>query len=153
MNFAQVLLNLEILSQIKENDKISIQILPGEKRMFVDHYNYTISLSRWYNGYNREDSIKYIEELSQNIESSASYIINGNHIDDNEVLVTSIKKALIGLDSLKQTYLSDSVISSRIILIIEKLNTIIKNLTLSSSNTIETLNNMTESTLEQPNNY
>ena len=153
MNFAQVLLNLEILSQIKENDKISIQILPGEKRMFVDHYNYTISLSRWYNGYNREDSIKYIEELSQNIESSASYIINGNHIDDNEILVTSIKKALIGLDSLKQTYLSDSVISSRIILIIEKLNTIIKNLTLSSSNTIETLNNMTESTLEQPNNY
>ena len=153
MNFAQVLLNLEILSQIKENDKISIQILPGEKRMFVDHYNYTISLSRWYNGYNREDSIKYIEELSQNIESSASYIINGNHIDDNENLVTSIKKALIGLDSLKQTYLSDSVISSRIILIIEKLNTIIKNLTLSSSNTIETLNNMTESTLEQPNNY
>lgn len=153
MNFAQVLLNLEILSQIKENDKISIQILPGEKKMFVDHYNYTISLSRWYNGYNREDSIKYIEELSQNIESSASYIINGNHIDDNEILVTSIKKALIGLDSLKQTYLSDSVISSRIILIIEKLNTIIKNLTLSSSNTIETLNNMTESTLEQPNNY
>jgi hypothetical protein len=153
MNFAQVLLNLEILSQIKENDKISIQILPGEKRMFVDHYNYTISLSRWYNGYNREDSIKYIEELSQNIESSASYIINGNHIDDNEILVTSIKKALIGLDSLKQTYLYDSVISSRIILIIEKLNTIIKNLTLSSSNTIETLNNMTESTLEQPNNY
>lgn len=147
MNFVQVLLNLEILSQIKENDKISIQILPGEKRMFVDHYNYTISLSRWYNGYNREDSIKYIEELSQNIESSASYIINGNHIDDNEILVTSIKKALIGLDSLKQTYLSDSVISSRIILIIEKLNTIIKNLTLSSSNTIETLNNMTESTL------
>ena len=136
MNFAQVLLNLEILSQIKENDKISIQILPGEKRMFVDHYNYTISLSRWYNGYNREDSIKYIEELSQNIESIASYIINGNHIDDNEILVTSIKKALIGLDSLKQTYLSDSVISSRIILIIEKLNTIIKNLTLSSSNTI-----------------
>ena len=153
MNFAQVLLNLEILSQIKENDKISIQILPGEKRMFVDHYNYTISLSRWYNGYNREDSIKYIEELSQNIESSASYIINGNHIEDNEILVTSIKKALIGLDSLKQTYFSDSVVSSRIILIIEKLNTIIKNLTLSSSNTIETLNNMTESTLEQPNNY
>ena len=153
MNFAQVLLNLEILSQIKENDKISIQLLPGEKKMFVDHYNYTKSFSRWYNGYNREDSIKYIEELSQNIESNASYIINGNHIDDNEILVTSIKKALIGLDSLKQTYLIDSVISSRIILIIEKLNTVIKNLNLASNSTIETLNNMTESTLEQPNNY
>lgn len=148
MNFTQVSLNLEILSQIKENDKISIQILPGEKRMFVDHYYYTISLSRWYNGYNREDSIKYIEELSQNIEKNASYIIHGNHIDDNENLVISIKKALIGLEYLKQTYVSDSVISSRIILIIEKLNTIIKNLNLASNNTFEALNNMTEPTLE-----
>ena len=93
--------------------------------MFVDHYNYTKSFSRWYNGYNREDSIKYIEELSQNIETNASYIINGNHIDDNEILVTSIKKALKGLDSLKQTYLSDSVISLLYSLIIFVFNSLV----------------------------
>ena len=32
MNFKDILLDLEILSQIKENDKISIQIIPGEKK-------------------------------------------------------------------------------------------------------------------------
>ena len=140
MNLNKILLNLEILSQIKENDKISIQLVPGEKKLFVDHFSYLSSLTRWYNRYNREDSLNYLDELLNNIQHNASYIINGNHLQECDLLVSSIRKALKGLDNLKETYNIDSIISSRLILIIDKLKSINKDLNNLTNNTIESIN-------------
>lgn len=140
MNLNKILLNLEILSQIKENDKISIQLVPGEKKLFVDHFSYLSSFTRWYNRYNREDSINYLDNLLNNIEHNACYIINGNHLEECDLLVLSIKKALKGLENLKETYNADSIISSRLILIIDKLKSIYKNLSNLTSNTLESIN-------------
>lgn len=139
MNLNNILLSLEILNQIKENDKIAIQYAPGEKKMYVDRNSFLLSARRWYNGFNREDSIKYIETLYNDIENTTNYIINGNHLNEGELLVGGIKKGISGLENLKNTYIDDSVISSKIKLIIDKLNTLIKNLLNANSNTIESI--------------
>ena len=36
MEINYILLDLEILKQIKEDDKLGLIILPGEKKLFVD---------------------------------------------------------------------------------------------------------------------
>lgn len=144
MNFKNILLDLEILSQIKENDKISIRIIPGEKKMFVDRNNYFTSLTRWYNNYNREDSIKFIEDITNNIELTSVYITNGNHLEDGEILMASIKKGLVGLKCLKNTYSDDSIISSKLILIIDKINGIYNNLNGLINNTAEAINELSK---------
>lgn len=140
MNIKDILLDLEILSQIKENDKISIQIIPGERKMFVDRKNYFTSLSRWYNNYNREDSIKFIEQVMNSLELTSVFITNGNHIEDGEILMISIKKASLGLTNLKNTYIDDSIISSKLYLIIDKANSIYNNLNSLINNTSEAIN-------------
>jgi hypothetical protein len=142
MDLNTIFLHLEILSKINEGDKISIKLIPGEKKMFVDQGGLTSSITRWYNGYNREDSIKFIETLVLNIESNSLYIINGNHIEDSDILMTSIKKGLNGLENLKKTYVDDSIISSKINLSIDKLNSIIRNLSAFNNSTINVINEL-----------
>ena len=110
--------------------------------MFVHHSNYLTSINRWYNNYNREDSIKFIEDITNNIELTSVYIINGNHLEDGETLITSIKKALAGLKCLKNTYLDDSIISSKLNLIIDKMNSIYNNLNGLINNTAEAINEL-----------
>ena len=144
MNFKDILLDLEILSQIKENDKISIQIIPGEKKMFVDRKHYFTSLTRWYNNYNREDSIKFIERIINSLELASAFITNGNHIEDAENLMISIKKASVGLKNLKNTYTDDSIISSKLNLIIDKINNIYSNLNSLINNTAEAINELND---------
>lgn len=142
MDLNTILLHLEVLSKINEGDKISIKLIPGEKKVFVERSGITSSITRWYNGYNREDSIKFIETLVSNIESNSLYIINGNHIEDCDILITSIKKGLNGLDNLKKTYINDSIISSKINLSIDKLNSIVRNLSTFNNSTINVINEL-----------
>jgi len=144
MNLDENFLHLEVLSKIKEGDKISIKLIPGEKKMFVDQSSLSSSLTRWYNGYNREESVKFIEDLVSSIDNNSLYIINGNHIEEGEILINSIKKGLIGLENLKKTYVDDSIISSKINLIIDKLNSIIKNLLNFNTSTLNTINEIEE---------
>lgn len=144
MDLNTIFLHLEILSKINEGDKISIKLIPGEKKMFVEQGSLISSITRWYNGYNREDSIKFIETLVLNIESNSLYIINGNHIEDSDILITSIKKGLNGLKNLKKTYIDDSIISSKINLSIDKLNSIVRNLSSFNNSTINVINELEE---------
>ena len=39
MDIANILLDLEIIKQIKENDKLGIIIVPGSKNLYVDTYS------------------------------------------------------------------------------------------------------------------
>jgi len=142
MDLNTILLHLEVLSKINEGDKISIKLIPGEKKVFVEQCSLTSSITRWYNGYNREDSIKFIETLVLNIENNSLYIINGNHIEDSDILMTSIKKGLNGLENLKKTYVDDSIISSKINLSINKLNSIVRNLSAFNNTTINVINEL-----------
>lgn len=124
MDINKILLDLEIIKQIGEDDKLAISQEKGETKLYVHYSSYFLSVKRWYYGYNRDETINYLEKLLDYIEKSTSVIINGNHIDLGILLKKSINNSLIGFNNLKNTYQSDSIINSKIILIENKLNTI-----------------------------
>mgnify|MGYP001394535471 CR=1 FL=1 len=72
MELNYILLDLEIIKQLKEDDKLAVVTLPGTKKLYVDTNNRLLSLTRWYNGHNRETTIIYLEELVEKIEKSSN---------------------------------------------------------------------------------
>jgi len=78
MDINDILLDLEVINQVKENDKLAVNIIPGKKTLIVDNYSYFSSIKRWYYKYNREDVISYLEELLMKIENASNIINNGN---------------------------------------------------------------------------
>lgn len=125
MDIDNLLLDLEIINQINDTNKLSVNITPGYKQLSVDNYYYFSSIVRWYYNLNRHDSIDYLEELAEKINKSSTIIIEGNHCDIGLTLKKSINNSLSGLEKLKKTYHSDSIIVARLILIINKFNNII----------------------------
>ena len=119
---SNIILDLEILKQVSENDKIGIILKDGSKTLCVDSA-WTLSMvSRWYNGYNREACVEYLETLIQKIESIDKFLIDGNHINTATLLNTTIKAAIPGIENLKNTYKNDSIIIAKLTIIINKLN-------------------------------
>ena len=121
MELNYILLDLEIVKQIKEDDKLGLIILPGEKKLFVDSSSRLSSITRWYNGHNREDTITYLEELTEKIEKFSDFVKNGNHNNLGNVLKKAINEALVGIENLKKTYNSDSITVAKLVLIVNKL--------------------------------
>ena len=128
MDISPILLDLEIIKQIQENDKLAINILPGCKKLFVDNNNLVSPINRWYNGYNREDSITYLENLLDKINKNVELIIEGSHITISNTLKQALIDSLAGLNQLKNTYTNDSISVAKITLIINKFNVLIKKL-------------------------
>ena len=121
MELNYILLDLEIVKQIKEDDKLGLIILPGKKKLFVDSSSRLSSITRWYNGHNREDTITYLEELTEKIEKFSNFVKNGNHNNLGNVLKKAINEALVGIENLKKTYSSDSITVAKLVLIVNKL--------------------------------
>ena len=119
-----MLLDLEIVKQIKEDDKLGLIILPGKKKLFVDSSSTLSSITRWYNGHNRQDTITYLEELTEKIEKFCDFVKNGNHNNLGNVLKKAINEALVGIENLKKTYNSDSITVAKLVLIVNKLTNI-----------------------------
>tara|TARA_B100001094_G_C17757680_1_gene588858 strand:- start:42 stop:521 length:480 start_codon:yes stop_codon:yes gene_type:complete len=128
MDINNILLNLEIIRQINEGDKLAIDILPGSIKLFVHSNTLFSGPKRWYNGYNREDNIKFIEELIVIIEKTSEIIIDGNHNELANNLKNAIKNSITGLNNLKITYINDSITIAKLTLIINRLNKVISNL-------------------------
>lgn len=126
MDIEKILLDLEVIRQIGENHKLSVNIIPGDIILSVDTNTYFSSITRWWNSYDRLSSIDYLEKLVDNIEKSTTTIISGQHHETGDTLKAAISKSVTGLEHLKNTYADDSVINSKIVLCINKLrNTII----------------------------
>ena len=121
MEINYILLDLEILKQIKEDDKLGLIILPGEKKLFVDSSSRLSSIKRWFYGNNRENTITYLEELVEKIEKFSNFVKNGNHNYLGNVLKKAIDEALVGIENLKKTYNSDSITVAKLVLIVNKL--------------------------------
>ena len=121
MELNYILLDLEIVKQVKEDDKLGLIILPGEKKLFVDSSSRLSSITRWYNGHNRGDTITYLEDLTQKIEKFSDFVKNGNHNNLGNVLKKAINEALVGIENLKKTYNSDSITVAKLVLIVNKL--------------------------------
>ena len=140
MSINHILLDLEVIKQLVDYDKLGVLTLPGSTKLCVDSFGYISAITRWYNNYNRETSITYLEELTNNIEKTSDFIISGQHNDEGETLREAIDSALHGLEKLKITYISDSIIVARITLIINKLKNISKNLKNFTTNTYNFIN-------------
>ena len=147
MDINNLLLDLEIIKQIKENDKLCVTTLPGEVKLHVHNPSMFSGVSRWYNGYNREDTIKYLVDLTENIEKSCEMLINGNHSELAETLNNTIKSSIEGISNLKKTYINDSIVVAKLILINNRLNKIINSLTDFLDDSIDDINNMNEITM------
>lgn len=145
MDIDSLLLDLEIINQINDTNKLSVNLTPGHKQLSVDNYYYFSSIIRWYYNLNRHDSIDYLEELAEKINKSALIIIDGNHCDIGLTLKKSIRTSLSGLEKLKQTYHADSIIVARLILIINKFNTtinILENLPVDNNMSLSMITNI-----------
>lgn len=126
----KIILDLQIIKQIKEYDKLALIKDLGSQTLSVDSYGYTSFISRWYNGYNRTNTIEYLENLTIKIESISKFLNTGNHIDENKLLSKNLEDSKIGFDNLKKTYENDSINFAKINIIIEKLENIKQNLKL-----------------------
>ena len=128
MNIDNLLIDLEIIGQVKEYDKLAVSNVVGSIKLFVNQYSYINSITRRYNGYNRLDSILYLETLITRVENAAGKIIDGNFTDMALSLCKSIEKALSGISNLKITYDSDSEIVARLTICNNKLMKVFENL-------------------------
>jgi len=140
MDINNILLDLEVIKQLEDNDKLGVLTLPGSTKLCVDAFGYTSSLTRWYNNFNREANLTYLEQLTNNIEKMSDFIITGQHNEEGEILRDAITSALIGLEKLRITYISDSIITARITLIINKWKNSSKNLKNFTNNTYNFIN-------------
>ena len=128
MDVDKILVDLEVIAQVKENDKLATQSIPGTTKIFIDN-TYFQSIFRTWNGYNRIESITYIDNLQKNIDNLKAFVISGSHIDIVDILSISIKKALTGLENLQTTYEQDSEIKAKLIIIRNKMEKTISELT------------------------
>ena len=150
MDINYILLDLEIIKQIKENDKLGLIVLPGTKKLFVDTSTTFSGLRRWYSGNNREDTINYIKDLFGKIEKTSNLLVNGKHKNLSSTLQKSLTESKTGLENLKKTYETDSITVAKLVLIINKLNIIIKLLNLPIEEN-ELLNNISNELLDDIN--
>lgn len=139
-----LLLNLEIISRIKENDKLSNQDKIIEIDTRVGQF-----FRRWFTGDSRNRSLSRIEEIVELTIDVTRQLLEDEYDDSNKVfdekekLIRSFETnkseyfqkfsknmadAIHGLNNLKKTYENDEAIKSRIDLVIEKLTQRLSNI-------------------------
>ncbi len=133
LEFNNIILDLQIIKQIKENDKLGLIKIPGSQKLFVDNNNYLSPLSRWYYGYNRDDTIEYLENLINKIENISQFLNNGSHYNMSQLLSKNLEDCKIGIENLKKTYEFDSISFAKLNMISDKIDIIKKNLKLIES--------------------
>ncbi len=118
LNIETVVLNLKLISKIKQNEKLIIdnKIIKVDVRILQN-------IRRWLTSDGRDESIDYVEFI---ISETIAYI--NNLVDDNNLvyskskLIEELSNTSNGLDNLKSTYKIDNIITSRIDILKEKIN-------------------------------
>ena len=134
MNIDNLLVDLEIVGQITENDKLAVNNVVGSTKLFVNQASYLNSVYRKYNGYNRIDSIVYLENLITRVETASVKIIEAPFIDMCQSLKISVEKAICGIRNLKSTYEDDSEMIARLTICNNKLAKVFENLKICENN-------------------
>lgn len=120
--------NLNILSQIEENDKLGLININNDVKLIVDKSSYVSSITRYYNGYNRITGLEYLKNFTNRLEKYIDLLVKGNLTEYSEKIRQAIESSISGLNNLKNTYIDDSNIVSEISLIIVKFNDFINKL-------------------------
>ena len=106
----EIIINLTVLSQLNKNRKIStkecfLNLEPNEGIMIPE------SVRRWWRGDSREEALKKLDNIIVKAVSLLS---------KHKELLDYLKKSLIGLENLKQTYTDCTQTNARLDVIIDK---------------------------------
>lgn len=119
-----LIIDLEVIGQLRGSDKLGVHKLPGNTRLVVDAGAYTQSFQRWYHGSDRDIALRYLSRVVERCQSSASLLEEGNLKRVAVMLDASIQHATNGLANLQTTYANDSTTVATVGLQIAKLQVI-----------------------------
>lgn len=126
MDIDGVLVDLSVVSQLKDHDKLGVNNLPGKQELVIfSGKAWLQGTYRWYSGANRSDVIEYLQALVKKVERHAE-LFSEPVTEKTRVLRENLKKytvsSLEGLGHLQNTYSSDNHMVAQIGLITEKLS-------------------------------
>ena len=133
------LLNLKIISKIKENDKLSSQ----EKIIKIDPPSILQGVYRWMNSEGRSITLDKLTEIVNNsMDITEGLLKREKDLKENEYLdlqennsqifqtfIIELTNSLLGLENLKKTYCNDINIMSQLDILLKKITTRIDKMT------------------------
>lgn len=126
MDIDKVLIDLNIIGQLKQHDKLGVRNLPGRQHLVIyPGREWLQGPYRWYHGVNRSDVMNYLHHLVTRIERHADLFSEPSTEKTKvlrENLITYVTVALVGLNNLQETYSDDSNVIAQLSLISEKLS-------------------------------
>lgn len=117
LNTDDVILNLKMISKIKQNDKMIVinGIINVDIRVVQP-------LRRWYTSDNREDTIGFISNVINHALRIATEKNNSNNVYDKDSIKNELLSTIQGLDHLSATYKIDNLMVAKIDILKEKIN-------------------------------
>ena len=119
----ETVLNLKIISNIKENDKL----ITSKNIIEIDNPYILQGINRWYNNENRIINIKKLNEICENTFKITEYLITNEKekkdkdnilkYNNNEIfqsLIIEMTNSINGIENLKNTYSKEIPISSQL---------------------------------------
>jgi len=127
-----ILSNFEVLSKIQYNDKLTYT----NNKLIIDNSYYFRPLYRWYNNYNRLDTLLILNNMISNIMYISDFFIQKLKYNKNDkstisilnTILTTIQNSYIGFNNLDKTY-CDNTFSIKINSYILKLENLEKFIT------------------------
>ncbi len=135
-----ILIDLEIISQIAEGDKLGVEFNIGKNRLVLDKQSSFGPLIRKYKRFNRSDSLEYLQDLLRKLIEYKNLLIKGSLKDDSQDLIIRLKKIIHVIDNLKLTYKEDPNYQASLEILKCNIEDIINELSIPISNLI--LNNL-----------
>ena len=133
------ILNLKIISKIRENDKL----LTNNNLLAIDSPHLFQSLNRWYNKESRSITIEKLNDILDGTFAITKILLDQEKKNNNkdkesleennsqifQTFILEMKNSLVGLENLKKTYNEDIMITSQIDLLLKKITTRIDKMT------------------------
>ena len=119
LNYDDVILNLKILSKIKEKEKLIIS-----NKLFNIDKRYIQGVCRFVTDDNRQDMLKHLNLILLH----SFKILDDKNTSEDKILSLKedLKKSISGLSCLKFTYKDDEVLCSQLDLLIDKIKEKVK---------------------------
>lgn len=125
MDIDKVLIDLSVISQLKNQDKLGVLNLPGKQELIIfSGKAWLQGTYRWWKGSNRSDVLEFLHHLVHRVEKH-SELFSEPVTEKTKVLRENLKRhtisAIDGLSHLQATYATDNHTVAQLSLISEKL--------------------------------
>lgn len=129
--YDKMVIQLKIISQIQEDDKLYI----SSDQIEIQKPSLHTSLNRWYNNQTRKKLIDYLDKIMTDVYTRIyTYASFPQYKDYSEQTIQELSNSLQGLRNLKKTYEQDEKIVSKLQLMIEEAEKFIRNIYESKQN-------------------